>query len=65
MRCPNCRKTVTWKDNPYRPFCSDRCKLLDLEGWLSERYRIPVQPESRAETSELPEETRKTKGARG
>ena len=29
-----------WQDNPSRPFCSERCKLIDLDNWLSERYRI-------------------------
>jgi endogenous inhibitor of DNA gyrase (YacG/DUF329 family) len=34
---------VTWsKDSPYRPFCSERCKLLDLGAWAEESYRIPV-----------------------
>jgi hypothetical protein len=41
VRCPICRREVAWKGNPYRPFCSDRCKLMDLGNWASERYRIP------------------------
>lgn len=40
MRCPICRKETTWRDNPNRPFCSERCKLIDLDNWLSERYRV-------------------------
>jgi len=47
MRCPICRKPVTWQGNPYRPFCSERCKLLDLDNWLSERYRISTPVETR------------------
>jgi len=39
--CPICRAPVTWDDNPDRPFCSERCRLIDLGGWVSERYRIP------------------------
>ncbi|PIU58045.1 MAG: DNA gyrase inhibitor YacG [Deltaproteobacteria bacterium CG07_land_8_20_14_0_80_38_7] len=39
--CPQCKKPVTWKDNPYRPFCSERCKIIDLGDWAAERYRIP------------------------
>jgi len=31
------------KANPYRPFCSERCKLIDLGAWASEAYRVPVQ----------------------
>ena len=41
MRCPTCHRPSEAKDNPYRPFCSERCKLVDLGNWLSERYRIP------------------------
>lgn len=41
--CPTCSKTVEAKDRqdlPYRPFCSRRCKLLDLSKWFNEEYRI-------------------------
>ncbi len=40
-RCPTCRRLTPWDGNPYRPFCSERCKLRDLGNWASERYRIP------------------------
>ena len=40
-KCPMCGNVEEWEDNAFRPFCSKRCQLLDLEGWLSERYRIP------------------------
>lgn len=40
--CPNCQKLVEWNDKfPYRPFCSHRCRLIDLGEWASEGYRIP------------------------
>jgi endogenous inhibitor of DNA gyrase (YacG/DUF329 family) len=42
MRCPICKKSVTVEGNPFRPFCSERCKSIDLDNWLSERYRIPA-----------------------
>lgn len=38
--CPVCKKAMTWKDNPSRPFCSDRCRLMDLGKWASEEYRV-------------------------
>lgn len=41
VRCPSCRKEVPWQGNPWRPFCSERCRMVDLSAWLSERYRIP------------------------
>ena len=40
MRCPICKQSLTWEGNPFRPFCSERCKLLDLDNWLGERYRV-------------------------
>jgi endogenous inhibitor of DNA gyrase (YacG/DUF329 family) len=40
-RCPICSEPVVWEGNPSRPFCSERCRLVDLGGWLAERYRVP------------------------
>ncbi len=44
-KCPMCGKVEQWEGNVFRPFCSKRCQLLDLEGWLTERYRIPDEEE--------------------
>lgn len=44
MRCPICKRNTTWEGNPFRPFCSERCKLIDLDNWLAERYRVPSRP---------------------
>jgi len=41
VSCPTCRVRVVWDQSPYRPFCSERCKLVDLGKWLNEEYRIP------------------------
>jgi len=46
MRCPICHRDVPRAGNPFRPFCSERCKLIDLDHWLSERYRITGPAES-------------------
>jgi uncharacterized protein len=43
MRCPLCRRETTWEDNPWRPFCSERCQLVDLGRWASGDYRIPLE----------------------
>jgi len=40
VTCPVCRKVIIWTDNPFRPFCSERCRLMDLGKWASEEYRI-------------------------
>ena len=43
VSCPRCGNAVPWSAAyPYRPFCSERCKLVDLGAWASESYRIPV-----------------------
>jgi endogenous inhibitor of DNA gyrase (YacG/DUF329 family) len=39
MRCPICKKEVSL-DSPLRPFCSDRCRIIDLGNWASEKYVI-------------------------
>jgi hypothetical protein len=46
MLCPICRKAVAL-DDPYMPFCSERCRLLDLGNWASDKYVIstPVEPD--------------------
>ncbi|HEY7867611.1 MAG TPA: DNA gyrase inhibitor YacG, partial [Methylomirabilota bacterium] len=40
VRCPRCARRGFWSGNPHRPFCSLECRLIDLGGWLDERYRI-------------------------
>lgn len=40
IRCPICKKEARWDENPFRPFCSERCRLIDLGKWASEEYRI-------------------------
>ncbi len=43
VSCPNCAKKIEWSDkNPYRPFCSERCKQIDLGAWAEEKYVIPA-----------------------
>jgi len=43
VNCPQCGRTAAWDPaNPYRPFCSERCKMIDLGAWASESYRVPI-----------------------
>ena len=44
--CPTCHKPVSWEGNPFRPFCSERCRLIDLQGWFGEHYRFPQAEDS-------------------
>lgn len=45
VSCPTCGKTVEWTESSrWRPFCSERCKLIDLGEWMSEAHRIAGEP---------------------
>jgi len=40
--CPNCKKLTEYStSNAFRPFCSQRCKMIDLGDWANENYKIP------------------------
>jgi len=48
--CPTCGAPVEWSAaNTQRPFCSDRCKLIDLGAWASEEHKIPGAEDSEDE----------------
>ncbi len=54
--CPVCRNVTTWEENPCRPFCSERCRTIDLGAWASEGYRIPCRSKDEEE-DESPQES--------
>jgi len=48
--CPRCSKQADLSsDNNFRPFCSEKCKMIDLGNWLDESYTIPVEDETNLE----------------
>ncbi len=50
VTCPRCGALTPFTpQNNWRPFCSKRCKLIDLGDWAAERYRVPQAPESSSE----------------
>lgn len=52
--CPACGKIAPWSaENRFRPFCSERCKTIDLAAWATEQYR--VAPENGGDESRLHE----------
>ena len=52
VRCPQCGTAVEYRtDNPSRPFCSPRCKLIDLGAWAEERYAIGAAVGSNEESN--------------
>ncbi len=45
VSCPHCGNPVEWSPaSRWRPFCSERCKMIDLGAWGSEAYRVPAEP---------------------
>ena len=45
VQCPQCQKDVIWEaSSEWKPFCSERCKLIDLGEWASENHAIPGEP---------------------
>ena len=54
MRCPVCNRDFEPATSPALPFCSERCRTIDLGRWLGETYTLPVAPDPEAD--DLPEE---------
>jgi len=60
VTCPVCRQPTTWEENRHRPFCSERCRMIDLGNWATDAYRIPTEeapgvqdpPDPEAQTSD-------------
>jgi hypothetical protein len=62
VSCPRCGAQAPYApENRWRPFCSERCRVIDLGAWASEAYRVPVPAGAKSETppdSETDEEQR-------
>lgn len=43
VNCPSCRKKFNYYDSEFRPFCSEKCRLVDLGHWLTESYSVPAE----------------------
>ena len=56
VRCPTCKRRGDWFAAPLGPFCSRRCKLIDLGKWLSEEHAIsePMSPEALQKLADQP-----------
>jgi len=53
VKCPTCKRPVEWSaESVHRPFCSERCRLIDLGAWFGEQHRIP--DDSAGTDDELP-----------
>jgi uncharacterized protein len=49
-KCPTCGKAVERQGDPWRPFCSERCQLIDFGRWADEEYRVPGRQITPADT---------------
>lgn len=56
IKCPTCKNVGDWLSSPFGPFCSRRCKLIDLGKWFGEEHTIsaPLRPEHLEQLAELP-----------
>jgi len=43
VRCPRCATPAPWQGNPFRPFCSEKCRMVDLGRWAEEEYRVAAE----------------------
>lgn len=54
--CAHCEKSIEPRpQNPWAPFCSERCRLIDLGKWLGEEYRVPAAPPQEGDGQEAPD----------
>ena len=51
--CPNCKKKFVYHSSEFRPFCTERCRLIDLGQWLNESYAVPASKLTIEEAEQL------------
>jgi endogenous inhibitor of DNA gyrase (YacG/DUF329 family) len=58
VKCPTCGRPLEWSEaSPFRPFCSERCRLIDLGAWLSEEHSIAGESAATPPAEEEPEKS--------
>ncbi|NNE65315.1 MAG: DNA gyrase inhibitor YacG [Pyrinomonadaceae bacterium] len=63
VKCPNCSEQTEYSENEFRPFCSERCKLIDFGVWAEGGYAVPAESASlTAEDIEVIERVRQERG---
>jgi hypothetical protein len=53
VKCPTCRREIDWASSDFRPFCSERCRLIHLGAWLTEKHAIPDDAPASEDTGPL------------
>lgn len=56
VKCPHCDILFSYYESEFRPFCSERCKMIDLGHWFNESYVVPLKDE----VNELEDENEST-----
>lgn len=52
VKCPQCARPTVYQGNPWRPFCSERCQLIDLGQWAEGKYALPGEDAAPSEDGE-------------
>ncbi|MDK2849001.1 MAG: uncharacterized protein PWP34_2354 [Desulfuromonadales bacterium] len=60
VKCPRCGVLTRWEGNTHRPFCSPRCRNVDLGAWVDEEYRVPDDSCPEDDESDLSKKYQKT-----
>lgn len=55
VKCPHCATVFSYYESEFRPFCSERCKLVDLGHWFEESYRVPEKDRNQVNNNESEE----------
>jgi endogenous inhibitor of DNA gyrase (YacG/DUF329 family) len=56
VTCPTCKAAVQWTaENRWKPFCSERCKMIDLGQWAAEKFRVPAEEREPEDEPPLPQ----------
>jgi endogenous inhibitor of DNA gyrase (YacG/DUF329 family) len=53
VKCPRCKTEFAYYTSEFRPFCSEKCRLIDLGQWLDGSYAVPAQKLTEEESQEL------------
>lgn len=57
VHCPQCDQQINWnKSYPFRPFCSERCKMIDFGSWANEQHTIAGDPIYLDNLDDLPQQ---------
>lgn len=59
VKCPTCEKEFNYYSSEYRPFCSDKCRMVDLGHWFKESYKVPEKDQGKEKNDNEDEKTKR------